>query len=52
MPTRKKEKAPPAGSSRRGFLTKLWFALGLVVLAEIVVVAFVFLRPGKKATGS
>jgi len=35
------------GNSRRGFLTKLWFALGFVALAEFIAVAFAFLRPGK-----
>jgi cytochrome b6-f complex iron-sulfur subunit len=47
MPKENKEKAPPADSSRRGFLTKLWYALGLVALAEFIAVAFAFLRPGK-----
>ncbi|CAB1056046.1 hypothetical protein D1BOALGB6SA_780 [Olavius sp. associated proteobacterium Delta 1] len=49
MPNRRKEKAPAAGSSRRSFLTKLWFALGFVALAEFIAVAFAFLRPGKPA---
>ncbi len=49
MPNRHKEKAPPAGPSRRSFLTKLWFALGFVALAEFIAVAFAFLRPGKPA---
>ena len=47
MPKQPKEKASPKGSSRRGFLTKLWFALGFVALAEFIAVAFAFLRPGK-----
>jgi len=47
MPNQKKEKARPAGSSRRTFLTKLWFALGFVALAEFIAVAFAFLRPAK-----
>jgi cytochrome b6-f complex iron-sulfur subunit len=47
MPNQLKEKATPAGSSRRSFLTKLWFALGFVALAEFIAVAFAFLRPGK-----
>jgi len=47
MPKQLKEKAPPVGSSRRGFLTKLWFALGFVALAEVIAVAFAFLRPGQ-----
>ena len=42
-----KEKAPPRGNSRRSFLTKLWFALGFVALAEFIAVAVAFLRPGK-----
>jgi cytochrome b6-f complex iron-sulfur subunit len=49
MPTQVKEKAPPNGASRRGFLTKLWFALGLVALAEFIAVAYAFLRPAKPA---
>ena len=36
-------------NSRRSFLTKLWFALGLVALAEFIAVAFAFLRPAKPA---
>ena len=47
MPKQPNEKAPPPGNSRRSFLTKLWFALGLVALAELIAVAFAFLRPGK-----
>ena len=42
-----KEKASPDGRSRRSFLTKLWFALGFIDLAEFIAVAFAFLRPGK-----
>jgi cytochrome b6-f complex iron-sulfur subunit len=38
---------PEPGLSRRNFLTKLWFALGFVALAEFIAVAFAFLRPGK-----
>ena len=37
------------GRSRRNFLTKLWFALGFVALAEFIAVAFAFFRPGKPA---
>lgn len=33
--------------SRRSFLNKLWFALGLVALIELAAVAVAFLRPGK-----
>lgn len=48
MPKQPKEKALPKGSSsRRGFLTKLWFALGFVALAEFMAVAVAFFRPGK-----
>jgi cytochrome b6-f complex iron-sulfur subunit len=47
MPKQPKEKAPPKGNSRRNFLTKLWFALGFVALAEFIAVAVAFLRPGK-----
>jgi cytochrome b6-f complex iron-sulfur subunit len=47
MPKQHKEKAPPAGPSRRSFLNKLWMVLGVVALAEFVAVAVAFLRPGK-----
>jgi cytochrome b6-f complex iron-sulfur subunit len=36
---------------RRNFLTKLWFGLGFVALAEFIAVAYVFLRPGKPGAG-
>jgi len=36
--------------SRRGFLNKLWAALGLVVLAELVWLVVSFLRPRKPGT--
>ena len=42
-----KEELYQKGNSRRSFLTKLWFALGFVALAEFIVVAFAFLRPDK-----
>jgi len=42
-----KEKESQKGDSRRSFLTKLWFGLGFVALAEFIAVAFAFLRPGK-----
>ncbi len=42
-----KEEVNQKGNSRRGFLTKLWYALGFVALAEFIAVAFAFLRPGK-----
>jgi cytochrome b6-f complex iron-sulfur subunit len=42
-----KEEMNQKGNDRRSFLTKLWFALGLVALAEFIVVAVAFLRPGK-----
>ena len=47
MPKQIKEKDSPIGNSRRSFLTKLWYALGFVALAEFIAVAFAFLRPGK-----
>ena len=47
MANQNEEKAIPAEPSRRNFLTKLWFALGFVALAEFIAVAFAFLRPGK-----
>jgi len=42
-----KEEANQKETNRRGFLTKLWFGLGFVALAEFIAVAFAFLRPGK-----
>jgi cytochrome b6-f complex iron-sulfur subunit len=41
------EEAAATGSSRRSFLNKLWIGLGLVALAEIICVAFIFLRSNK-----
>jgi Rieske Fe-S protein len=41
----KEDRAPD--ESRRGFLNKLWAALGLVVLAELVWLVVSFLRPRK-----
>jgi len=34
-------------TSRRSFLSRLWFVLGFVALAEFIAVAVAFLRPGK-----
>jgi cytochrome b6-f complex iron-sulfur subunit len=45
---KKEERAPE--ESRRGFLNKLWLALGLVVLAEFVWLGASFLRPRKPRT--
>ena len=42
-----KKAANENGLGRRSFLTKLWFALGFVALAEFVAVVFAFFRPGK-----
>ena len=42
-----KEELYQKGNSRRSFLTKLWFALGFVALAEFIAVAVAFFRPGK-----
>jgi len=36
--------------SRRSFLNKLWIGLGLITLAEFIVVAVAFLRPDKSKT--
>ena len=36
-----------SNDSRRSFLSKLWIALGLVALAEVVAVVFAFLRSNK-----
>ncbi|MGW8320795.1 MAG: Rieske 2Fe-2S domain-containing protein [Thermodesulfobacteriota bacterium] len=44
----KKDRAPD--ESRRGFLNKLWAALGLVVLAELVWLVVSFLRPRKQGS--
>jgi cytochrome b6-f complex iron-sulfur subunit len=41
------EKAAVMEPSRRSFLSKLWIGLGLVALAEVVAVAFAFLRSNK-----
>ena len=42
-----KEEAAVTEPSRRSFLNKLWIALGFVALAEIIGVAFTFLRSNK-----
>ncbi|MDJ0816203.1 MAG: ubiquinol-cytochrome c reductase iron-sulfur subunit [Desulfobacterales bacterium] len=47
MPKPNSEKARPAGSSRRSFLNKLWWALGFIALVEFIVVVFAYLRPAK-----
>ena len=44
---KKKEEREPE-ESRRGFLNKLWLALGFVVLAEFVWLGVSFLRPRKQ----
>jgi cytochrome b6-f complex iron-sulfur subunit len=41
------EEAAATEPSRRSFLNKLWVALGLVALAEVVAVVFAFLRSNK-----
>jgi cytochrome b6-f complex iron-sulfur subunit len=41
------EEAAASEPSRRSFLNKLWIALGLVALAEVVAVVFAFLRSNK-----
>ena len=41
------EEAVATEPSRRNFLNKLWIGLGLVALAEVVAVAFAFLRSNK-----
>jgi cytochrome b6-f complex iron-sulfur subunit len=41
------QKVNKNGHSRRNFLTKFWFGLGFVALAEFIAVAFAFFRPGK-----
>jgi cytochrome b6-f complex iron-sulfur subunit len=45
MPTKTKQKKSETESTRRSFLNILWIILGGVALAELVVVAFAFLRP-------
>ena len=35
---------------RRGFLTVLWWALGVLAIAELIGLVLAFLRPGKKAS--
>lgn len=52
MSKNKKEKKSEAQPTRRSFLNILWIILGGVTLAELVAVAFAFLRPHKpKARG-
>ena len=41
------EEAVATKPSRRSFLNKIWIALGLVALAEVVAVVFAFLRSNK-----
>ena len=41
------EQAVATEPSRRSFLNKLWIALGLVALAEVVAVVYAFLRSNK-----
>jgi cytochrome b6-f complex iron-sulfur subunit len=41
------EEAVATEPSRRSFLNKIWIALGLVALAEVVAVVFSFLRSNK-----
>jgi cytochrome b6-f complex iron-sulfur subunit len=43
-----KEEVNRKDSSRRSFLTRLWFVLGFVVLAEFIAVALAFFRPGQR----
>jgi len=38
----------PAPSSRRSFFTKLWIFLGIVALAELVIVLFGYFKPRKE----
>ena len=50
MMTKKKSKPSSENQqnhSRRSFLNILWIGLGIVALAEFIVVAVAFLRPGK-----
>jgi len=44
-----KEDVNQNSNSRRSFLTKLWFALGLVALVEFIAVVMAYLRPEKPA---
>ena len=44
------EEAVATEPSRRSFLNKIWIALGLVALAEVVAVVFAFLRSNKSKT--
>ena len=43
---------PQEGGTRRSFLNRLWFALGLVALGELVAVAVAFLLPRRRAAES
>jgi cytochrome b6-f complex iron-sulfur subunit len=46
-----KKAANQKENGRRSFLTKLWYALGIIALAEFMAVAFAYLRPGKSKPG-
>ena len=41
----------PPDHSRRGFLIKLWIAIGVVALVEYIVIALNFLKPRDRRTG-
>jgi cytochrome b6-f complex iron-sulfur subunit len=41
-----------APSSRRSFFTKLWVFLGIIALAELVIVLFGYFKPHKQPAGT
>jgi cytochrome b6-f complex iron-sulfur subunit len=45
------EKKSQTESTRRSFLTKIWIGLGIIALAEFIVVGISFLRPRKSKAG-
>lgn len=50
MAKKEQEEARETETSRRGFLNRLWAALGLVVLAEFAWLVVSFLRPHERRT--
>ena len=51
MAKRNEETKNQAESTRRSFLTKIWIGLGIIALAEFIVVGVTFLRPRKSNAG-
>jgi cytochrome b6-f complex iron-sulfur subunit len=51
MANRNEEKKSRCESTRRSFLTKIWVGLGIIALAEFIIVGISFLRPRKSKAG-